>query len=458
MSETWSPTLLRGLGTLDGALLTIGSVVGTGIFLTAGDVARAVPDPTRILLVWLAGGLLTLAGALAYAELGASLPRAGGLYVYLAEAWGPVVGFLYGWTCLLAIMTGGLAAIAVGFGEYLGSFVPAFSSSRVWWSVSLGTMHWSVQGAQVAAVLAILGLTIVNHFGLREGAFTQNALTALKLGAIAALVAFGLAAPAHAIPAAAASPVAPGAFLIAMIAALWTFDGWYALSFSAGEVRDPARQLPRGLVIGVLVVIAAYLLLNVVYLRAMSPDELAHTPRVAEAAAARLLGPRAGMLVALAVVVSSFGCLAATVLYSSRIYQPMAEDGVFFRGVARIHPRWRTPVASLWVQSAIAIALALSGTYTALFTYSVFAGIVFHVLGGLAVFRMRAIRPDLPRPYRAWGYPIVPALFVLGLLALVVNTLQAAPRESLLGLVAIGLGLPAYAGFRRGSKRSAARP
>lgn len=451
------PTLERRLGALDGVLLTIGAIVGTGIFLTAGDVARAAGTPGLVLVVWLAGGLLTLAGALTYCELGAMTPRAGGPYHYLREAWGPLWGFLYGWTCLLVIMTGGIAAIAVGFGEYLGSFVPLFSSERAW-TGELGPMRWTLTGAQGAAVLAIMLLTAVNHVGLRAGAGVQGALAALKFGAVLALIAVGLAlAPAEgAASAATVAAVAPssaamlmGAILTAMVPVLWTYDGWYAVTMNAAEMRRPSRDLPLALITGVVVVIALYLLLNIVYLRILPFGELAQTTRVAEVTAARLIGETGGRWVSGAIALSAFGCLASTIIYSSRIYQPMAEDGLFFRAVARVHPRWRVPVASLWLQSMWAVALALSGTYTQLFTYVTFGGVLFHVLAGLALFRLRVTRPDVARPYRAWGYPVVPALFVGGMLILVVNTLRAAPVESLLGLGAIALGLPGYIWWRR---------
>ena len=448
--------LHRALGAADGASLTIGAVVGTGIFLTAGDVARSLPHPALVLAVWLAGGLLVLAGALAYAEMGAMYPQAGGLYHFLKQAWGPLPAFLYGWTCLMVIMTGGIAAIAVGFGDYLGALVPAFSSARTVWSA--GPLH--VSGAQLAALLAIVALTATNHFGVRQGASVQNLFTLAKLGAIAALVVGGVLRPARAaVDWGAALPAAPLAlavpFGVALIATLWTYDGWYALTFSAGEVRDPKRDLPRGLLLGVAVVIVAYAALNLVYLRALGVGELARTSRVAEAAARALFGDAAARAMTAAVAVSAFGCLAATILYSSRIYQPMAVDGVFFRGVAGIHPRWRTPVAALWLQSAWAAVLTLTGSYTQLFTYVTFGGVLFHVAAGLALFRLRATRPGEPRPYRAWGWPVVPAVFVLGMALLTVNTLQSAPRESLLGLVAIAAGLPAYAAWRRSASRAA---
>ncbi len=451
---TGEPALRRELTAWDGTSLTVGAVIGTGIFLAAGDVARALPSPALAIAAWLLGGLLVLAGALAYAELGAMFPRAGGLYHFLREAWGPLAGFLYGWTCLLVIMTGGNAAIAVGFGEYLGALVPAFAGERT--LLELGVLR--VSGAQAAAVLAILFLTAVNHFGVRQGAGIQNLLTLAKLAAVAALVVGGLAVPAAASPAwAEPLPAAPLALLaplgVALIATLWTYDGWYALTFSAGEVRDPRRDLPRGLIAGVLVVIAVYALLNVVYLRALDVRELAGTTRAAEAAARALFGESVARAVTAAVAVSAFGCLSATLLYSSRIYQPMAADGLFFRGVATIHPRWRTPVTALWLQSAIAAVLALTGSYTQLFTYVTFGGVLFHVAAGLAVFRLRATRPEAPRPYRAWGWPWLPALFVLAMALLTANTLRAAPRESLLGLLAIAAGVPAYLAWRRRGAR-----
>lgn len=452
-----SPTLARALGAWDGASLTIGAVIGTGIFLTAGDVARALPHPALVLAAWLFGGGLVLAGALSYAELGAMFPRAGGLYHFLREAWGPLPGFLYGWTCLLVIMTGGIAAIAVGFGEYLGALVPWFSSSHV--LLTVGT--WHVNGAQVAALLAITVLTAANHFGVREGAGVQNVFTLAKLFAIAALVVGGLlAAPKAAVVWTAPWPTDPGTlvvpFGIALIATLWTYDGWYAVTFSAGEMRAPERDLPRGLLLGVIIVTVAYALLNLVYLRALGVATLAGTTRAAEGAAYALWGARTAGMMTGAVALSAFGCLAATILYSSRVYQPMATNGVFFPSVARIHPRWRTPVAALWLQSGWAAVLALTGSYTQLFTYVTFGGVLFHVAAGLAIFRLRATRPREPRPYRAWGWPLVPALFVLGMAWLTLNTLLAAPRESLLGLLAIVAGIPAYAAWRRNARTSPA--
>jgi APA family basic amino acid/polyamine antiporter len=442
--------LVRALGAWDGTLITIGSVVGTGIFLTTSDMARVLPHPGLIVLVWLVGGLLTLAGALTYAELGVLFPRAGGIYDFVKEAYGPLWGFLYGWASFFVIMSGGIAALAVGFGEYLGSFFPFLSTGHVLVSAPIGPWRWTLSGGQVAAVGAILILTIVNQFGVKEGAWVQNALTLLKLGGIAVFLVAALTWPSP-LPVAAGTvpPHALAGFGVAMIAALWTYDGWYGLTFSAGEMKDPGRNLPLGIILGTAGVVSLYVLVNVVYVRTLSVAEMASHPRIAEAVAAALLGPMGARLLSAVVVVSAFGCVSATILYSSRIYQPMAADGVFFRSLAVIHPRYRTPVRSLWAQSLWAIVLTVSGTYDQLFTYVVFAALLFHVATGAAVFVLRHTRPDAPRPYRVWGYPVVPVLFILASLLLVGNTLLERPRESVLGLVLVALGVPAYLYWRR---------
>jgi APA family basic amino acid/polyamine antiporter len=456
--EGGTAQLVRGLGTWDGALLTIGSVVGTGIFLTTSDMARRLPQSGLILLVWLAGGLLTLAGALTYAELGVLFPRAGGLYHFVKETYGPLWGFLYGWTAFLVIMSGGIAALGVAFGEYLGSFLPFFSTQHVLVSVPVGAWKWTVSGGQVAAALAIVILTAVNHLGLKEGAGVQNALTVLKIGSIVVFGVLGLLVPARVEPQyferiSGGSPAGLTslltAFGVAMIAALWTYDGWYGLTCSAGEVRDPARSLPRGLILGTAAVIALYLLLNLAYFRALPVSAMAEAPRIAESAATALFGPGAARLVSLAVLVSTFGCLSSTILYSSRIYQPMAQDGLFFRPLAEVDPRFRVPVKSLWAQTLWSLVLVVSGTYQQLYTYVVFASIVFHAGTAAAVFVLRRRHPELPRPYRVWGYPLVPALFILACVLLIGNTLAESPVESLAGLGLVALGLPAYVWLRR---------
>lgn len=444
--------LVRGLGLRDTIFLTIGSVIGTGIFITTADIARVLPHPGWILMVWITGGLLSLAGALSYAELGALYPHAGGMYHYLKQAYGPLWGFLYGWACFLVILSGAIAALAVAFGEYLGSFLPFFSTTNILLEVPLGGFTWTLSGGQVAAIGAIGLLTWINHIGLRQGALVQNLLTIVRIGAIGLFVALGFFVKAPETPSLSLAVPTDGlltAFGIGMIAALWTYDGWYGPTFSAGEIRDPRRTLPRGLIWGTLVIATLYTLLNLIYVRALSIEAMAVTPRIGETAAVALFGVGAGRVLSAAVVLSTFGCLAATILFSPRIYLAMARDGLFFRSMARVHPRHRTPSRSMWAQSAWAVVLTLSGSYEALYTYVVFAVVIFHIGCGVAVFVLRRTRADLERPYRVWGYPWVPALFVLTLLLVLGNTLVEKPVESLLGLGLVALGVPAFLYWRK---------
>ncbi len=455
-----SARLERRLGAWDGALLTVGSVVGTGIFLTTGDIARALPHPGLVLLVWLLGGLFTLAGALSYAELGVLFPRAGGIYHFLKEAFGPFAGFLYGWTSFTVIMSGGIAAIAVGFGEYLGAFVPFFAGGRSLVEVPLGSIVFRVEGPQVAAAIAILFLTLLNHAGLREGVVVQNLLTLVKGGALLVLALLGLAGT-ESVLGAVTAPVglSPRALLAglagAMVAALWTYDGWYALTLSAGEVRRPARDLPLGLIGGTAGVVVLYLLVNLAYVRALPMARLAGTSRVGEAAAEALLGPAGGRLVAGLIAVSMLGCLAATIFYASRLYVPMAEDGVFFEAAGRVDAARHTPTGALWMQGVWSALLAVSGGYRALYTWVTFAAVLFHVATCSALFVLRRTRPDAERPYRTWGYPVVPAAFLLASIALTVATLVQSPVESGLGLIVVASGVPPWLWWRR---RKGVRP
>jgi APA family basic amino acid/polyamine antiporter len=445
--------LVRGLGPWDAALVTIGSVLGTGIFITTGDMARSLPHPGLILLAWLMGGVLTLAGALTYAELGALFPRAGGQYVFLKEAYGPLWGFLFGWAAFTVIQGGGIATLAVGFGEYLGAFLPFFSTRHV----LLAAGAWRVNGGQLAGALAIVFLTAVNYVGLREGAGLQNLVTIVKIGSLVGLAVFGLAAPAPHQPrlfAPLTGDLTLAVFGVAMIAVLWSYDGWYAPTNLAGEMRRPERDLPIGLITGTLAVTLLYVLMNLVYVRALTVEQMGASPRIGEASAALLFGPAGARIITGAVLVSTFGCISSTILYAARIYLPMAEDGVFFPALARVHPRYRTPSASILAQGLWASLLTFSGTYEQLYTYVTFVIVLFHATTGAAVFVLRRTRPDAPRSYRAWGYPLVPAVFILSSLALVANTLAERPRETLFGVGILALGLPAYAWWRRRSKEA----
>ena len=452
-------TLARELLARDGVLITVGSVLGTGIFLTTGDIARSLPHAGLILAVWLVGGLLTLTGALTYAELGAMFPRAGGQYQFLREAYGHLPAFLFGWTAFTVIQGGGIATLAVGFGEYLGAFVPFFSTGHVLVRLPLGSSGWAINGGQLGGVLAILLLTAINYLGLREGTGVQNVVTLVKIGSLVGLGVLGLLAPAPVQPLLFAAPPAgawPVAFGLGMIAVLWSFDGWYATTNMAGEMKRPERDLPRALVGGTALVTLLYLLVNLVYVRALPVEAMDSSGRIGETAARVLFGDVGARLVTAAVLVSTFGCISSTILYAARIYLPMAQDGVFFQALARVHPQHRTPSASILAQGSWAAALTFSGTYEQLYTYVMFAVVLFHAATGVAVFVLRRARPEAKRPYRVWGYPWVPGVFIVSSLALVANTLVERPVESLVGLLIVALGLPAYAFWRRAARPSAA--
>lgn len=450
------PTLVRVLGAWDGASITIGATLGTAIFLTPSDIARALPHPGLILATWLAGGLLTLTGALTYAELGAMFPRAGGQYHFLKEAYGRLSGFLFGWASFLVIMSGGIAAIAAGFGEYLGVFIPFFSTRHVLFSLPLPFWTWTVRGGQLAGAIGIALLTVLNCAGVKAGASVQNLMTLVKIGSVLGFVLLGFSVGAPVSPqlAGALRPIEIlPAFGIALIAVLWAYDGWYVLTFSAGEMKDPGRSLPWGLISGTLTVMLLYGLVNFVYLRALPLDAISRSPHIGEDAATALFGPGAARLVSLAVLVSMFGCLAANILCCSRIYQPMAEDGLFFAALARIGPRHAVPLRSLVAQGVWSATLVLSGTFQQLYTYVVFVEVLIFAATGAAIFVLRRRRPEAPRPYRTWGYPWVPAFFMLSSLALAANTLREKPVESSIGMGLLAAGLPAYAAWRRKSER-----
>lgn len=446
-------TLERAIGPTAATLLVIGGIVGSGIFLTTGVMAANLPSATLLMLAWTTGCLFAITGALTYAELGAMFPHAGGVYVFLREAFGPLMAFLYGWVTLLVVLCGGVAAVAVGFADYFSYFVPALGPDRVLLTVPVGGLTWTLGAHQVVAVASILFLGAINYVGVRSGSGTNAALTVAKVAGLALLPIFAIVAGradpewTPVVPGGLASPVA--AFGIALIAVLWTTEGYYFLTYAAGEVRDPARTLPRALVTGLLSVAAIYLTVNLAYLYALPMDELRGTSRVAEQAATAMVGPAGGTAVALTVLASTLGANAAVILGGSRVMYAMASHGLFLRATASVHPTFHTPHVAVVVMTLWASVLALTGTYEQLFTYVVFASVLFSVFGGLALFRLRAARPGAARPYRVWGYPLVPALFVAGSLYLVVNTLRERPVESLAGLGLLAIGLPVYAYWRR---------
>ena len=450
------PKLVRGLGTWDVSLITFSTIVGSAIFIAASIVPRAVPHPTLILLLWAAGGLITLAGVVTYAELGTMFPEAGGQYQFLKEAYGPLWGFLFGWTSFLVIQSGSIAYLAVAAAEGVGELWPGLGTSHTVLTLPVGAWTLTIDRGQLGGALLIAVVTVVNYFGLQAGAGLQNAIAAVKILALVALIVFGLAAtPGHvAAPPQALSNGAIGVSLgIAMIGVLWCFDGWYQAAFCAGEIRDPGRSLPRGMIVGALTTAVLFVLVNVVYLRALPPQDLGEAPRIGEAAVHSLFGAGPARLMSLAVLISIIGCLATCILTAARIYLPMAQDGLFFKALGKIHPIHLTPAACLIAQAGWSILLTFTGSYEQLGTYVIFAVFVFHAATGAAIFVLRRARPDWPRPYRTWGYPWTPAIFILVSLAFVINTLFERPLESLWGLGVVVLGLPAYAWWRAQSKR-----
>lgn len=438
----------RAIGLRGAVLLVIGSVIGSGIFLTTGVMAQELPSTTLVLAAWVAGGLLAMAGGLTYAEMGSMYPRSGGLYVFLSEAYGSVWGFLFGWACLLVILTGTVATVAVGFAEYFSYFFPALSTSRVLVTMAMPWGPWSISAGQLVAAGSIGVIAAINYVGVRSGDVANAVLTVAKVAALIVIpllaLAFMRVEPVFTpvVPTDAARPLA--SFGVIMIAVMWTNEGWYYVAFAAGEIKDAARNVPRALIYGTLALTVIYAVVNLAYFYALSLEEMSGVVRVAEKAVTSLVGPVGAALVAGTVVVSTFGCNVAGIIAASRTCFAMAADRRFFPAAARVHPVYRTPHVALLITSAWSAFLTLTGGYEALFTYVTFASVLFGTLGGAAIFVLRARRPGVPRPYRALGYPVVPALYVIGSFALVWNTLLERPTESIAGLGLVALGLPFY--------------
>jgi len=445
-------TLERAIGPVTATLLVIGGVVGSGIFLTTGLMAANLPSATLLMLAWAAGCLFAITGALTYAELGTMFPNSGGVYVFLREAFGPLMGFLYGWVTLLVVLCGGVAAVAIGFADYFSYFFPSVSPGVVVATLPIGN-GWAIGANQLVAVASIVILGAVNYVGVRSGAGTNAVLTVAKVAGLALLPTFALVAggaPPEWTPVVPPELASPGAaFGIALIAVLWTTEGYYFLTYAGGEIRDPARTLPRALTIGLLSIAAIYLTVNLAYLYALPMEQLRGTSRVAERAATAMVGSGGGTIIALTVLTSTLGANTAVILGASRLMYAISAHGLFFRATAAVHPTYHTPHVAIAAIVAWSSLLALTGSYEQLFTYVVFASVLFSMFGGLALFRLRAARPGAARPYRVWGYPVVPALFVVGSLYLVINTLAERPVESLSGLGLLALGLPAYAYWSR---------
>jgi basic amino acid/polyamine antiporter, APA family len=430
--------LKRELTTFDLTMIAIGSTIGSGIFLTPASVAHALPSPFWILLVWIVGGFMALSGALTFAELGAMIPRAGGVYVFLNEAYGGLAGFLYGWAYFLVVNTGGIAALSIAFSTYLGYFVP------------LGP-----EGTRIAAILGIGLVTVINILGVKAGGIFSDIFTVLKLLAILGLIAVGLCWGSSTVTAWSGTlgdvPGGLGSALpLAMVGVLWSYGGWQHATFTAAEAKNPARSVPRALMMGAGAVTTIYLLTMVSYLFLLSPAQMASSERLATDAIGGVLGPIGGTLIALAIFISTFGTAGIYTLTAPRIYYAMARDGVFFPKVAEIHPRFHTPMFAILLQSVWAVVLILLwGTFENLISYVVFTDWIFFGLAAAAVFVLRKKNPGAARPYRTLGYPLTP-LFFVGMSAwFVINTLVEKPAQAWAGLFFLGLGVPVYIFWKR---------
>jgi APA family basic amino acid/polyamine antiporter len=442
--------LIRQMGLFDSTMMMMGIVIGSGIFLTTGIMAQAVPSAPMILLAWLLGGLLILAGALTYAELGVSLPEAGGQYVYLREAYGHLYGFLFGWKMFLVNMTGSIAALGVAFAEYFGSYFPSLSTEEIIFSSRVGGLTYTMSRGQLVAVAVILLLTAVNYVGVAFGKTAQNILTVIKIGTILAFIIFGFAFARGASIDLSLNPEGWGigqlltGFGLAFVSVFWAFDGWNNINYVAGEIKNPKRDLKFALIMGTLGIILLYFFTNVIYFLALPVGEMKGVVTVAERASASLFGAMAAGLISAMILISILGALNGAIFVGPRVYYAMARDGLFFKKVGGVHPRFKTPGFSLVLQAIWASLLALTGTFEQLFTFAMFAGILFWVLAAAAIFTLRKKRPDLPRPYKAWGYPVVPMIFIVALSGILLNTLIRRPVESLSGVALMIVGIPVY--------------
>jgi APA family basic amino acid/polyamine antiporter len=439
--------LVPQLSLSDATFLVVASVIGSGIFLTPGGIANLLPHAGLFLTVWVAGGLLSLAGALANAELGAMFPHAGGDYVYLREAFHPLAGFLVGWLSFFVIQAGTVATLATGFSAGLAQLVPLSSSQQV-----------------ALAVALVLGTSLLNYYGVRHGARANNLTSVLKIAALVAFVVVGFAtgsgdAARLVARDAGSEAIALSAFGLALSPVLFSYLGWNASVFVASEIRDPARNVPRSLFVGLFLVIAIYLAVNALYLWAVPMSELRQAANAAETTAGTLFGPVSGTLVALLVLTSILGTLNATILTTPRIAYAMALDGLFFRGVDRVHVAYRTPAMAIAVLAASSLALiVLLRSFPSVLDYTTFAILIATIADTLALYALRRRQPERARPYRAWGYPLVPALYIAANAAIAGNMLVHRPRECGIGLATLALGLPFYWWFARGTHPDARGP
>jgi APA family basic amino acid/polyamine antiporter len=499
--------LVKGLGLTSATMLVMGSMIGSGIFIVSSQIAREVDSPALLIGAWAVTGFMTVVGALSYGELAAMMPRAGGQYVYLREALGPLWGFLYGWTLFLVIQAGTIAAVGVAFGKFLGVFFPSISASN-WilhfWKVPaisigpmvLGNMDVGLNTQNLAAILMVIALSVINIFGVKTGALIQNVFTFAKVSALLGLVLLGLfigrnaqaiaanfnghfwhnagLSAGHAVQLGAGGPMVMVGTLtilaVAQVGSLFSADAWNNVTFTAGEVKNPSRNLPLSLALGTGVVIALYIGCNFVYLNVLPLDGVANgatilergikyasEDRVATAVLTQMFGGIGGSLMAFAIILSGIGCNNGLILAGARVYYAMAKDGLFFRSVAKLHPTYKTPAVSLMVQMVWTCVLCVSGSYNQLLEYIIFAVLVFYILTILGLFVLRRTHPNAERPYRAVGYPVLPAIYIVMALFIDVVLLRYKPQYTWPGLIIVLVGIPVYYAWARSARQSVSR-
>ncbi|MEZ5400491.1 MAG: amino acid permease [Bryobacteraceae bacterium] len=441
--------LRRDLGIWGAAAIVVGTVIGSGIFLVPKTMVLSVGSVQWVFIVWVAAGLLSLAGALTYGELAAAMPEAGGEYVYLREAYGPFFGFVYGWTQMWVAKSGSIATLATGFFYYLANFHPNLDTVFLSLPIPIGPAGGplEVRYGQLAAIGVILLLGFLNYFGVKVGGGVQVAVTIIKVGSILAIVAAGLSSPAGStanFSTAVPSAAGVAGFFAAMVAALWAYDGWNNVTMVASEIRNPQRNLPLALTAGTAGIILIYLATNLAYFYILPASDVAASDRVAASMMRKLMGEWGAGAVSIAAMISMFAAINGSILSGSRVPYAMARDGLFFRRLSTVHEHYHTPAASILSLSAWSSVLVLSGRYDDLFNFVIFASWILYAMAAASVIVLRRKRPDMPRPYRTIGYPVVPVLFVLVAFGLLANTMVERPRESFLGLGLILIGVPFY--------------
>lgn len=506
-SPAEAPRMTPTLGLFSSAALVIGSMIGSGIYIVDADIARGTNSPALYLGAWVITGVMTMIGALSYGELAAMMPRAGGQYVYLREALGPLWGFLFGWTLFLVIQTGTIAAVCVAFGKFLGVFFPSVSQTHWLWHIAhvpawrlgpmeLGNMEIGVSTANLAGILVVVFLAIVNIFGVKLGAIIQNIFTSAKAISLAALVilAFvvGRSAEAwaanfgsgwsefwrnaswhslHPVQVGVGGPIALVNIVVILavvqVGSLFSADAWNNITFTAGEVKNPRRNIPLSLVLGAGFVLVVYFLVSLGYLLVLpmhgDPNgatvmargiQHAAEDRVATAALGEIFHSAGAWLMAGAILISTFGCANGLTLAGARVYYAMSRDGLFFKSVGKLHPRYKTPVAGLLVQCVWTVLLCVSGSYSQLLDYIIFAELVFYILTITGLFVLRFKQPNAPRPYKTWGYPFLPALYIVMAAWICLVLLRYKPQYTWPGLVLVLLGIPVYLFWSRRSTRA----